>query len=59
MRTGVSTEEKGGWGNFMEVEYFRAGMIYSATDKSYKNIFGLKSAVLFSHSTLIFCRGPP
>jgi len=59
VRTGVSTKEKCGWGNFMEVEDFRAGMIYPAIDKSYKNIFGPKSAVLFSHPTRVFCRGPP
>jgi len=59
VRTGVKTEEAGGYSNFIEVFNFRAGMIYPAIDKSYKNIFGLKSAVLFSHSTRVFCRGPP
>jgi len=59
VRTGVKTEEVGGYSNFIEVFNFRVGMIYPAIDKSYKNISGLKSAVLFSHSTRVFCRGPP
>ena len=59
VRTGVSTEEKGGWGNFMEVEDFRAGMIYPAAAKSYRKILGPKSAVLFFNFRQVFCRGPP
>ncbi|OGX44807.1 MAG: hypothetical protein A2216_04915 [Omnitrophica WOR_2 bacterium RIFOXYA2_FULL_45_12] len=59
VRTGVKTEEVGGYSNFIEVFNFRVGIIYPAIDKSYKNIFGLKSVVLFSHSTRVFCRGSP
>ena len=59
VRTVVRTEEKGGRGNFMEAEDFKIKDVYELIAESYMKIFGLKSAVLFSHSMRVFCRGPP